>query len=79
MAGRMRAGATLNVATLQIRVYINQSEALAGVGRNLLPFAGRLKAGRRLNCGPSLEPLRCVLSRIVHAEIQQVYEVNNAA
>jgi hypothetical protein len=78
-AGRARAGATLNLATLKIIIFLNESPALANVGRGLTPFAGRLRAGRRIACGVDLEPLRCILARIVHAEILQVYEVNNAA
>lgn len=79
LAGRARAGATLNVATLKIIIFLNQSPALAGVGRYLPSIAGRMRAGRRQSCGASIEPLRCILARIVHAEIQQVYEVNNVS
>lgn len=79
LAGKARAGATLNSATLTIIIFINQSEAMAHVGRYLPSLAGRMCAGRRLTCGPDIEPLRCILSRIVHAEITQLYEVNNGS
>lgn len=77
-AGRARAGATLSLATLKIVVSLNESPAYAPRGRYLASRAGRMRAGRRQSCGPDLLPLRCILSRIVHAEILTVYEVSNA-
>jgi len=77
-AGRAKAGGTLGLATLKIIVSLN-SPALAGTGRNLASRAGRLRAGRRQSCGPDLSPLRCILSRIVHAEILTLYEVSDVS
>lgn len=78
-AGKARAGSTLNAAQLQIIVHLPESAAYAPTGRFLPPRAGRLRAGRRLSCGPDLSPLQCLLSRVIHAEIQTIYEVDNAA
>jgi hypothetical protein len=76
LAGRARAGRMMNTSQLRIVVFQNESPALANVGKNLPPLAGRFRAGRRNSCGPDLSPLACILSRIVHAEIQLTFEVN---
>jgi uncharacterized protein YmfQ (DUF2313 family) len=78
LAGRARAGTSANLATLRIRVFLNDSEAIKPTGRYLPSIAGRMRAGRRQTCGPDLTPLKCLLSRIVHAEIQLLFEVSNA-
>lgn len=77
-AGHARTGGTLGLALLKITVFLNESPAFVG-GRALAARSGRLRSGRRLSCGPDLTPLRCLLGRIVHAEIQTVYEVNNGS
>jgi len=76
-AGRARAGATIGLAVLKIVVYLPESPAYTPTGRYLTTRAGRMRAGRRQSCGPDLLPLQCLLSRVVHAEIQTVYEVSN--
>lgn len=78
-AGKARAGSTLGRAELLIVVYLNQSPAYQPIGRWLPSLAGRMRAGRRLSCGPSLFPLQCLLSRVIHAEILTIYEVNNVS
>jgi hypothetical protein len=75
-AGRARAGRTMGIAELRIVVFLNESTALANVGRNLPPLAGRFRAGRRHSCGPDLTPLKCIMARIVHAHVQTTFEVN---
>lgn len=74
-AGRAKAGATLNRATLQIVVSLAESPAYQPKLRFIPSRAGRMRAGRRLSCGPDLLPLQCIMARIVHAEILTVYEV----
>jgi len=72
-AGRFRPGRR-GVSKMFVRVDLPNSSAYAG---NLAPIpkAGRMKVGRRLGCAPDLTPLECLLARVVHAEIQIVYEV----
>lgn len=60
-------------AQLAIVVDLKNSTAYTGTF-HAKPKAGRMKAGRRLACGPDLSPLECLLGRVVHAEIQIVYE-----
>lgn len=60
-------------AQLKIIVDLNNSVAYTGTF-HATPMAGRMKSGRRLACGPDLSPLECLLGRVVHAEIQIVYE-----
>jgi hypothetical protein len=61
-------------AQLAIVVDLKNSPAFTGTA-HAKPRAGRLKAGRRLACGPDIGPLECLLARVVHAEIQITYEV----
>jgi len=77
LAGRAKAGRVMGLSTLRVVVFQNESPALANAGRNLPPLAGRFRAGRRHSCGPDISPLICILSRIVHAEIQLTVEVSN--
>ncbi|WP_315705065.1 MULTISPECIES: hypothetical protein [unclassified Bradyrhizobium] len=76
-AGKARAGRTVGAAQLRIIVFLTDSPAYQPRGRYLPALAGRMRAGRRLTCGPDLSPLKCVLSRIVHAEIQLSFEVDS--
>lgn len=80
-AGCLRAGRRVSSvrgrAELRIVVYLDQSPAWQPKRRFLPALAGRLRAGRRLTCGPSLAPLQCLLSRVIHAEILTIYEVRN--
>ncbi|MFZ5715748.1 MAG: hypothetical protein ACOY3N_23220 [Bradyrhizobium sp.] len=72
-AGKARAGSVQQVAALKVIVHLNESSAYHG-GRALASRAGRMRAGRRQACGPDIGPLKCLMSRIVHAEIQINYE-----
>lgn len=76
LAGKARPGRPLNIGTMTITVFMNESPAFQPVMRNLPPVSGRFRAGRRHSCGPDLTPLQCLLARVVHAEIKTVYEVN---
>lgn len=76
-AGCTRAGSTLGRAELRIIVYLDRSPSWQPIGRFLPSLAGRMRAGRRLSCGPDLYPLQCLLSRVIHAEILTIYEVRN--
>jgi hypothetical protein len=78
-AGKARAGATIGLSVLRVIVFLEASPALAPRGRYLASRAGRMRAGRRLTCGPDLTPLICVLSRVVHAELLLTFEVNNGS
>ena len=75
-AGKARAGSIKNAAVLQVIVHLNSSTAFVA-GRSLPSLSGRMRAGRRQSCGPNISPLLCLMSRIVHAEIQIVYEGHN--
>lgn len=74
-AGRARAGSTLGRAQLKIVVYLDESPAWLPTTRFLPALAGRMRAGRRMTCGPNIYALQCLLSRVIHAEIFTVYEV----
>ncbi|MGY3588090.1 hypothetical protein [Bradyrhizobium sp. USDA 4350] len=76
LAGHARAGSTIGRAVLRIVVYLNESPAYTPRGRYLAARAGRFRAGRRQTCGPDLTPLRCIMARIVHAEILTTFEVH---
>lgn len=73
-AGRSRPGNRSSAAVMIIRVFTKESPAFVA-GRSLASKAGRLKAGRGLTCAPNINPLRCILDRVVHAEILTHYEV----
>jgi hypothetical protein len=77
LAGRARAGTILGRAKLKVIVHLNESPSFSG-GRSLPALAGRFRAGRRQICGPDISPLKCLMSRVVHAEIQIVYEGRNS-
>lgn len=66
--GRVRSGFLIIVVDLK------NSRSFTG-SAHIRPKAGRLKAGRRLACGPDIGPLECLLARVVHAELQVKYEV----
>lgn len=72
-AGTAHAGSTIGRAMLRIVVHLNESPALDRNFRKI-PRAGRLRAGRPAGCGPSLVPLKCILTRVIHAEIFTIYE-----
>jgi hypothetical protein len=72
-AGIMKPG-RIRTAQLVVLVDLKNSPAFTGT-THARPKAGRLKAGRRLACGPDISPLECILARVVHAELQINYEV----
>ncbi|MDQ2080469.1 hypothetical protein RA307_09780 [Xanthobacteraceae bacterium Astr-EGSB] len=73
-AGCFKPGVRSLSSLLAVVVDLGESPAYAG-GQRAFPLAGRLKAGRPLTCGPDLTPLRCIIERIVHAELSIIYEV----
>lgn len=74
LAGRARAGASpRSLCKLQIIVHLAASPAFSG-RLTRRPFAGRLRAGQRLQCSPDLTPLQCVLDRVVQAHITIDYQ-----
>lgn len=77
LAGRARAGRVINTSQLKVIVHLGSSPAYSGGNTGLPALAGRFRAGRRHICGPNYSPLRCLMSRVVHAEIQIVYEGHN--
>lgn len=76
-AGRAKAGTIIGRAMLKVIVHLDESPSYSG-GRALPSLAGRFRAGRKQSCGPDISPLRCLMSRVVHAEIQIVYEGKHA-
>lgn len=63
-------------------VIVNRAESPAyiasGLGRSL-PMAGRMLCGRQLSCvfdplRNEIQSLECIMSRVVHAEIEIIYE-----
>lgn len=73
-AGNAVAGGGASSSRIQLIVNLAASPAYKGVPR-LLPKAGRMKAGRAMKCAPSIEPLECIMSRVVHAEIEITYGI----
>jgi hypothetical protein len=67
-----RTGGMHQLANLQIDVFLNESRAFSGV-RTRRALTGRLRCGQRLACEASIEPLKCVLERAVHAHIPIIY------
>lgn len=78
LSGRARTGRVSNPSQLRLVVYLNESPAYSGeLGKPAL--SGRFRSGRRPTCGPPLTPLKCLMSRVVHAEIQITYEGKNGS
>jgi hypothetical protein len=75
-AGKAKTGSVQRAAKLRVIVHLQSSTAYSS-GGNLRPLAGRLRAGRRMSCGPNVSPLQCLMSRVVHAEIEITYETSN--
>lgn len=71
-AGRANPGRRLGPAQMIIRVDLGASPAYAG-GRRARARAGRLRAGRPLSCGANIDALKCLIERVVHAEIEVIY------
>jgi hypothetical protein len=72
-AGVARTGSTQNHAALRIVVLIDESEALDQNYRKV-PRAGRMRSGTQSGCGPNFSDLKCILTRVIHAEILTIYE-----
>ena len=77
-AGRARPGRPQSAGFMRVVVDIGASPAVSVGFHNKTPKAGRLRAGRRLTCFATLAdiaPIECLLARVVHAEVEIVYEV----
>ena len=77
-AGRATPGRPQAAGVLRIVVDIGQSPAVSVGFRDKKPRAGRMQPGRRLTCFATvadLAPIECLLARVVHAEVQIIYEV----
>lgn len=71
-----KAGSLLGAGQLKIIVHLNDSSAVTGA-RIKSSRAGRMVAGQRLTCGAiALNPLKCILSRVIHADILTIYEAS---
>jgi len=76
--GCMRPGRPQSAGFMRVVVDIGNSPAVSKTFINKTPRAGRLKPGRRLSCFASeadIAPLECLLARVVHAEVEIIYEV----
>ena len=79
-AGRAKPGRVRRASFLTIFVNTGASPSYkVKTIRSRLPQAGKLKAGRRLTCiydplPTAIKPLECLMSRVVHAEIQIEYK-----
>lgn len=78
-AGRAKAGcatAAGGTSSSRIQLVVNLAKSRAYTGGPRLPAkAGRMMAGRAMTCGPSIDPLDCIMSRVVHAEIEITYRI----
>lgn len=77
-AGCCTPGRPQSAGFLTVVVDIGNSPAISSTFRDKTPKAGRFRAGRRMTCFvelADLAPLECLLARVVHAEVQIVYEV----
>jgi hypothetical protein len=75
-AGCAHAGGFRHGATIFIVIHMDSSPVL-GDATFTLPLAGRMRAGQRLICGPNFTAVKCLLARVIHAEILTVYEARN--
>lgn len=77
-AGCSYAGCTIvgfsRSINILITVHLPDSPAFTGRVHSL-PYAGCFRAGQMLACLPSIEPLKCILERVVHAHVQIVYHL----
>ena len=75
-AGKAKAGILIGAANIKIIVHLNDSPAFTGP-RIRSSRAGRMLAGQRLSCAAlAINPLQCILSRVIHAEILTIYEAS---
>ncbi len=80
LAGRAIPGKTRYASRLRVFINLDQSPAYTGAALTTRPLAGRFLAGRRMLCVETITdinitPLECIMARVVHAEIEIVYEV----
>jgi uncharacterized protein YmfQ (DUF2313 family) len=76
--GKASPGRPQSAGFMRVVVDIHNSPAVSVGFRNKTPKAGRQKAGQRLTCFATfadIAPLECLLARVVHAEVEIVYEV----
>jgi len=74
-ASRARAGGAVR-PSCRLIIVVDVAGSPAFVGKlTRTPLAGRLRAGQRLSCGPSLVPLHCLLERMVPAHMEIDYRV----
>lgn len=59
---------------LTIRVHLAESPAYQGAFEGM-PYADAFQADMMLACDPDIEPLKCLLERVVHAHVEIVYEI----
>lgn len=71
--GKMFPGDGIAGAKLRITVDLGQSEAYARGAISQSPFVGCFEVGNSLGCGPDITALRCLLDRVVHAEVDLSY------
>lgn len=80
LAGRAMAGKTRYASRLRVFIDLDNSPAFTGGALTTRPLVGRFRSGRRMTCVETISdinitPLECIMARVVHAEIQIVYEV----
>lgn len=73
-AGCSEASGRTVLCRIVIRVDLELSAAYTDLWQ-VQPFAGCMEAGFPLACEPNIDRLKCILERIVHAEVEIVYEI----
>lgn len=77
-AGKASPGRPQSASYMRVVVDLGNSPAVTVAFRDKTPKAGRLRAGQRLTCFATfadIAPVECLLARVVHAEVEIVYEV----
>lgn len=67
-AGNAICAEGIGAGVVEIFVFLSASPAYQRIA-GAPPLAGRLLAGRELNCLPDITPLQCLLARVVHAHL----------
>lgn len=71
---KTKTGALIGAAQIRIIVHLNNSPSITG------PLirssrSGRMRAGQPMSCAEvAMNPLQCLLSRVIHSEILTIYE-----